>query len=288
MNAIPLSASIWPGRIFAELLFNLFVMADTANFGEPSRSPMVHHQGELRGDPLDLPKSESPEVQPSFELQASSVRLTGQPPADPSSQTLSGVFDYSRAATILQPERKLQIAPSTVQAIKSIILSSWLNILLCCIPVSWGLHLSCQYDTITFAFSFLAIISLANLLAFATEELSKNVGQTLAGLLNATALVNRQSVELIVSIIALTQCQLHIVQSSFLGLGSCFFAGGVRFSEQGLGRTASQLNVSLLTLSVFAVVLPGAYHMANGYARGALNCGTEWRINAQHIWWRAQ
>jgi Ca2+:H+ antiporter len=34
--------------------------------------------------------------------------------------------------------------------------------------------------------SFLAIIPLAKLLAFATDELSMRVGQTLAGLLNAT------------------------------------------------------------------------------------------------------
>lgn len=36
----------------------------------------------------------------------------------------------------------------------------------------------------------------------------------------------------------------------------------MRFSEQGLGQSSSQLNASLLTLCVFAVVLPGAYHRA--------------------------
>lgn len=36
------------------------------------------------------------------------------------------------------------------------------------------------------AVSFLSIIPLAKLLAFATDELSLRVGQTLAGLLNAT------------------------------------------------------------------------------------------------------
>lgn len=36
----------------------------------------------------------------------------------------------------------------------------------------------------------------------------------------------------------------------------------MRFSEQGLDQSASQLNALLLTLSVFVVVLPGAYHMA--------------------------
>lgn len=36
------------------------------------------------------------------------------------------------------------------------------------------------------AAAFLAIIPLAKLLAFATDEMSMRVGQTLAGLLNAT------------------------------------------------------------------------------------------------------
>ena len=42
----------------------------------------------------------------------------------------------------------------------------------------------------------------------------------------------------------------------------CFFAGGTRFSEQGFGLSASQLNSSLLTISVIAVLLPAAFHLA--------------------------
>jgi Ca2+:H+ antiporter len=59
----------------------------------------------------------------------------------------------------------------------------------------------------------------------------------------------------------------------------CFFTGGTRFSEQGFGMSscsaqvfitavltaepmtgATQLNSSLLTLSVIAVLLPAAFH----------------------------
>jgi len=42
----------------------------------------------------------------------------------------------------------------------------------------------------------------------------------------------------------------------------CFFAGGTRFSEQGFGISAVQLNSSLLTLSVIGVLLPAAFHNA--------------------------
>ncbi|GAW10023.1 Calcium proton exchanger [Lentinula edodes] len=163
-------------------------------------------------------------------------------------------------------------------------MASWLNLLLVCIPVSWALNFAMKdQHTLVFVFSFLSIIPLAKLLAFATDELSIRVGQTLAGLLNATLVrhffcqVSMHShteqgnaVELIVAIIALTQCKLHIVQSSLVGsilsnlllvLGMCFFAGGLRFSEQGFSAVATQLNSSLLTLSVIAVLLPAAFHM---------------------------
>ncbi|KZP31719.1 hypothetical protein FIBSPDRAFT_723790 [Athelia psychrophila] len=217
---------------------------------------MIRHQVEPGGDPLNRSLTESPKLQQPFERRISSSR---PPTPDPSNRTLSDVVGRSRSATTSQPETALKHVPRPLQAIKSIILSSWLNVLLVCIPVSWGLHFSGQDDTIIFVFAFLAIIPMAKLLAFATEEVSETMGQTMAGLVNATA------------IIALLQCQLHIVQSSLvgsilnnllLGLGMCFFAGGTRFSGQGLGPSASQLGALVLTFSVFAVILPGAYHMA--------------------------
>jgi Ca2+:H+ antiporter len=112
------------------------------------------------------------------------------------------------------------------------------------------------------AVSFLAIVPLTQLLGFATEELSLRVGQTVAGLLNATL---GNAVELIVAIIALVKCELRVVQSSLIGsilsnlllvLGMCFFAGGTRFSEQGFSLGAAHINSSLLTLSSVAILLP--------------------------------
>ncbi|KAJ7931457.1 calcium/proton exchanger [Mycena leptocephala] len=148
-----------------------------------------------------------------------------------------------------------------------------LNLLLVFIPISvWAFNFADKEShTLIFVFSFLAIIPLAKLLAFATDELSMRVGQTLAGLLNATL---GNAVELIVAIIALTKCQLGIVQSSLIGsilsnlllvLGMCFFAGGIKFSEQGFGASATQLNSSLLTISVVAVLLPAAF-LSHGVA----------------------
>ncbi|PPQ69173.1 hypothetical protein CVT26_003547, partial [Gymnopilus dilepis] len=178
-----------------------------------------------------------------------------------------------RTTLMLTPPRKVGDPPGFWTSLKSIITASWLNLLLFCIPVSWVLHFALpksfeNRDTIIFIceVSFFAIIPLAKLLGFATEELSLRVGQTLAGLLNATL---GNAVELIVAIIALVQCQLQVVQASLVGsvlsnlllvLGMCFFAGGLKYSEQGFGVSASQLNSSLLTISVIAVLLPAAFH----------------------------
>lgn len=175
-----------------------------------------------------------------------------------------------RAATLMfTPEKTIAKPPNTWRSIQAIIVSSWFNILLVFIPISWAINFALpDQQSLIFVLTFLAIIPLAKLLAFATDELSIRVGQTLAGLLNATL---GNAVELIVSIIALTKCELTIVQSSLVGsilsnlllvLGMCFFAGGMRFSEQGFGQSAVQLNSSLLTISVIAVLLPGAFHMA--------------------------
>ncbi|KAJ7773205.1 calcium/proton exchanger [Mycena metata] len=156
--------------------------------------------------------------------------------------------------------RRVAQAPGVWRSIRSIILASWLNLLLVFIPISWAFNFADkEQHTLIFVFSFLAIIPLAKLLAFATDELSMRVGQTLAGLLNATL------------IIALVKCQLHVVQSSLIGsilsnlllvLGMCFFAGGVKYSEQGFGASATQLNSSLLTISVIAVLLPAAFRFS--------------------------
>ncbi|EPQ54244.1 hypothetical protein GLOTRDRAFT_139578 [Gloeophyllum trabeum ATCC 11539] len=46
----------------------------------------------------------------------------------------------------------------------------------------------------------------------------------------------------------------------------CFFAGGLRFTEQGFDPTATHVQSSLLIISVSAVLLPCAYHFTIGRA----------------------
>ncbi|KAF8447180.1 Sodium/calcium exchanger protein-domain-containing protein [Boletus edulis BED1] len=176
-----------------------------------------------------------------------------------------------QAAILMQPERKLAPAPTVWKSIRAIILASYFNVLLICIPVSWALHFALPHEHILIAiFSFLAIISLAKLLAFTTDELSIRVGHALGSLISVSL---GNAVELIVSIVALVRCEIDIVQSSLVGsilsnlllvLGTCFFVGGLRYSEQGFGPMLAQTNTSVLTISVIAVLLPSAFVMPLG------------------------
>jgi len=178
---------------------------------------------------------------------------------------VSGIIQELRRRHRVKP---ISDVPGVRQSILAILKRSWLNVMLIFLPLSWIFHFLDLNNALIFVFSFLAILPLSKLLAFATDELSLRLGQTLASLLNATL---GNAVELIVAIIALVKCELAVVQSSLIGsilhhlllvLGMCFFAGGTRFSEQGFSISTTQLNSSLLTLSVIAMLLPAVFYSA--------------------------
>lgn len=79
--------------------------------------------------------------------------------------------------------------------------SNYVNVLLVFVPVGIVLGALDMNPTAVFIVNFMAIIPLAALLSFATEELSAKMGQTLGGLMNASF---GNAVELIVST---KQCQ---------------------------------------------------------------------------------
>ncbi|GAA5888111.1 hypothetical protein JCM5296_005436 [Sporobolomyces johnsonii] len=167
---------------------------------------------------------------------------------------------------LLEPKVPVGKNPTWHTCFKNVAKYSWLNLLLVFVPVAWAMDFSGQTATLTFVFSFLAIVPLAALLGFATEELALRVGDAFGGLLNATF---GNAVELIISILALVKGELNVVRSSMLGsilsncllvLGGCFFAGGIRFHEQGYSLRAAQSNINLLGLSVVAIVVPTGFH----------------------------
>lgn len=69
---------------------------------------------------------------------------------------------------------------------RTVILGSWINVLLVFSPVGIALHFAKVNQTIIFVINFIAIIPLAGTLSFATEEIALRTGEVLGGLLNAT------------------------------------------------------------------------------------------------------
>lgn len=96
----------------------------------------------------------------------------------------------------------------------AVLKSNYANLLLVFVPLGIVFGLLHKDPVTVFILNFFAIVPLAGLLSFATEELSAKMGQTIGGLMNATF---GNAVELIVSIIALREGQIRIVQSSMLG-----------------------------------------------------------------------
>lgn len=165
---------------------------------------------------------------------------------------------------VVEPKTRLK-EPTIRQGLLSIIRSSWLNILLIFVPLGWASNFVWS-PTITFILNILAIIPLAKLLGFATEDISLRTGEVIGGLLNATF---GNAVEMIIGIISLTKNLVVVVQASMLGsilsnlllvLGMCFFCGGCKYKEQTFNITAAQTSSSLLFISVVSLLLPAAFY----------------------------
>ncbi|EIM89813.1 Calcium/proton exchanger [Stereum hirsutum FP-91666 SS1] len=163
---------------------------------------------------------------------------------------------------------KAEGEPGWLASFKFFFFGSWFNVLLILTPLAVVAHVLDWDAALRFSFSFLAIMPLAKLLGEATEQMSMKLGQTLAGLLNATF---GNAVEIIVGISALLQDQIQIVQTSLLGsilsnillvLGCSFFAGGLYHSENVFQVTAAQTSASLMTLACITLIIPAAYHSA--------------------------
>ncbi|KAJ5187647.1 hypothetical protein N7449_010641 [Penicillium cf. viridicatum] len=148
------------------------------------------------------------------------------------------------------------------------IVRDYVNVLLIFVPLGI-ISGALEWDATTvFILNFFAIVPLASLLSFATEELAATLGQALGGLMNATF---GNAVELIVSIIALRQNQIRVVQASMLGsilsnillvLGCCFFVGGLRYREQSFNTTVASTMSSLMTVASASLIIPATLYAA--------------------------
>jgi Ca2+:H+ antiporter len=165
--------------------------------------------------------------------------------------------DESRVKTL--PKHVLHLIYATLA-------SNYVNVLLIFVPIgiiAGALHWN---PTVVFILNFIAIIPLAALLSFATEELSAKLGQTLGGLMNATF---GNAVELIVSIVALKQGEIRIVQASMLGsilsnillvLGCCFLSAGLTQHESRFNETVASTMSSLMAVASASLIIPATLY----------------------------
>ncbi|KAI7870276.1 Sodium/calcium exchanger protein-domain-containing protein [Spinellus fusiger] len=153
-----------------------------------------------------------------------------------------------------------------LSSFKATATSSYINVLTVFVPIALVASLLDCSDTVVFTLNFIAIVPLAKLLGFSTEELALRCGSTWGALLNATF---GNAVELILGIIALKEGLIRVVQASILGsilsnillvLGLCFFFGGIRRSEQTFNTTAAQTSSSLLAVTTLSLLVPAAFN----------------------------
>ncbi|KAK6820085.1 Sodium/calcium exchanger protein [Aspergillus parasiticus SU-1] len=158
------------------------------------------------------------------------------------------------------------VQKSTWHAIQVTLFSSYANVML--VFVFLGILSGARgWDpSAVFMLNFLAIFPLASLLSFATEELSKSVGQTVGGLINATF---GNAVEMIVGITAVTQGEINIVQSSMVGsilsgtllvLGCCFLGGGYGKETLSFNVDVTQIMSSLMIVASTSLIIPSALY----------------------------
>ncbi|KAF1797555.1 calcium/proton exchanger [Mucor lusitanicus] len=162
-----------------------------------------------------------------------------------------------------QPE--VHQEPTFWSSFKVTVFSSYINYFLIFVPIAIVFSVLDASPTVVFTLNFIAIIPLAKLLGFATEEIALRSGSTIGALLNATF---GNAVELILGVIALKEGLIRVVQASVLGsilsnlllvLGFCFFLGGINRTEQKFNVTAAQTSCSLLAVTTLSLLVPAAF-----------------------------
>ncbi|RVW46217.1 Vacuolar cation/proton exchanger 5 [Vitis vinifera] len=160
---------------------------------------------------------------------------------------------------------------SIFNSIKVVVFSTKINLLVPFGPAAILVDKFTDNHGWVFFLSLLGIIPLAERLGYATEQLALFTGPTVGGLLNATF---GNATELIISVYALKNGMIRVVQQSLLGsilsnmllvLGCAFFSGGMVFSkkEQVFSKAAAGVNSGLLLMAVMGLLFPAVLHFTH-------------------------
>ncbi|KAK2003454.1 calcium/proton exchanger [Colletotrichum falcatum] len=244
-----------------------------------------HFRGQVRSwGTANKPNGHDGNVNENSPLLVNGNHETHVANGDSDNKTLKFLFNSTHTPGTDSPNIAVRYSSQVWHVTKVSLLSNYVNFLLVMVPlgiVAGKLHWS---PTAVFTINFFAIIPLAAVLSFATEQISMKLGEALGGLLNATF---GNAVELIVSIVALKEGQIEVVQSSMLGsilsnlllvMGMCFFFGGIvnmrdrvtgQGMEQSFASATAQTTCSLMTLSSASLVIPATLYSVLDKAESA-------------------
>ncbi|PON71037.1 Calcium/proton exchanger CAX [Trema orientale] len=173
---------------------------------------------------------------------------------------------------------------SVLRSIYIVLIKAKINLLLPFGPLAIVLHYITGKHGWVFFLSLVGIMPLAERLGYATEQLAFYTGPTVGGLLNATF---GNATEMIISIYALKNGMIRVVQQSLLGsilsnmllvLGCAFFTGGIIHYEkvqifnklefcsewgQLLQQAAAIVNSGLLLMAVMGIMFPAVLHFTH-------------------------
>ncbi len=162
---------------------------------------------------------------------------------------------------------------SVTKQLRRALTSSWLNVLLIAVPLSW--LAAAQHASLwVFLMAALSLIPAAGLIGRATEDLACHTGPTIGGLLNATF---GNAAELIIALVALKAGHIEVVKASITGsiignlllvFGASCLVGGLRHGTQRFNRVAASSSTTMLVLAVASLVMPA---VVDQYAFGSLH-----------------
>src|SRR5262245_28306274 len=151
---------------------------------------------------------------------------------------------------------------------------AWPYLLAPLIPAAVVAELGHASATLVFFLSALALIPPAAMMGRATEELAERSGNLVGGLLNVTF---GNAPELIIALFALGKGLQEVVKASLVGsilgnillvMGAAMLVGGLSGgrtgSTQKFGRTAANVQSTMLLLAVAALIMPAVFVLVEG------------------------
>src|SRR5262249_13576257 len=153
---------------------------------------------------------------------------------------------------------------------------TWPYLLAPLIPAAVIVELANAPATVVFFVSAVALIPPAAMMGRATEELAERSGNVVGGLLNVTF---GNPPELIIALFALGKGLQEVVKASLIGsilsnillvMGAAMLVGGLTAGRtrgvQKFGRTAANVQSTMLLLATAALIMPGVLVLVEGNA----------------------